>query len=232
MSITYALIPVRGGSKGLPRKNIRLLDGLPLVAYSIRAAQQAERVTRVFVSTEDQEIADVAARHGAEILFRPDELANDTAGSNEVVMHCCGQWEEQGTPPDVVVYLQATDIFRSRGIIDATVDALLRDASLDAVFAAMPDHKNYWAELPDGLMKMNRFPEAPRQSKIPLYREDTGIACATRFATARTRGRLGERNGLVAHDDHFTFIDIHTEEDLWLAETVVQHFKGTDRYAF
>lgn len=228
----YALIPARGGSKGLPRKNVRSLDGLPLIAYSIRSAIRAVRVSRVFVSTEDDEIAEVAVTQGAEVLIRPAELANDTAGSNEVVRHAAREWEDQGTVPDAVVYLQPTDIFRRQGIIDAVVDALIRDPALDAVFAAMPDHKNYWANLPEGLTRLSPFPEGPRQTKTPIYREDTGIACATRFRVAKARGRLGQRNGLVSHDDHFSSIDIHTEDDLWLAEAVVRKFKGTGRYDF
>lgn len=228
----FALIPARGGSKGLPRKNILPLDGRPLLDYTIGAARAAARVSRTFVSTEDAEIASVARACGAEVLDRPAELAGDRTTSNEVVKESCVVWEAMGRAPDAVVYLQATDIFRRRGIIDRCVEMLLEDASCEAAFAAFPEHKNYWAMRVDQAYRLNTNPDGPRQTRTPVFREDTGIACATRFRTAKTRGRLGDMNRIVEHDEEFAFIDIHTAEDLWLAEQVILKCKGTGRFEF
>jgi len=82
-----AIIPARGGSKGIPRKNIRLLAGKPLIAYTIEAARQSHKVDRVIVSTEDTEIAKIAARYGAEVIKRPEELAKDETPTIDVVLH-------------------------------------------------------------------------------------------------------------------------------------------------
>ena len=105
MTEILALIPARGGSKGIPRKNIRSFAGYPLIAWSIAAAQQASCVTRVIVSTDDQEIAAVAREHGAETPFlRPAEFAQDQTTDLPVFEHAL-QWleEKEGYQPDVVI---------------------------------------------------------------------------------------------------------------------------------
>ena len=228
----FAVIPARGGSKGLPRKNILPLDGRPLISYTIAAAKAAIRVSRTFVSTEDAAIAAVARAAGAEVLPRPAELADDRTTSDEVVRQACAAWEAIGTPPDAVVYLQVTDLFRRKGIIDECVEALIADTTLDAAFAAFPEHKNYWVIGAEGSRRLNPYPDAPRQTRTPVFREDTGIACATRFETAKARGRIGANNRIISHEDEFSFVDIHTAEDLWLAQQLVLRCKGTGRYDF
>ena len=110
--------------------------------------------------------------------------------------------------------------------------ALLDHPDVDAAFAVFPDHKNFWTESGCGFSRLNPLQDAPRQVKSPILREDTGVACATRFQVAREHGRLGAKNIPIVHDDGFSFIDIHNMEDLWLAEQVVQRCKGTGRYDF
>ena len=90
-----AIIPARGGSKGIPRKNLRLLCGKPLVAYSIEHALQARQVTRTVVSTDDPEIAGVASQYGAEVIMRPADLATDTAGTEPVLLHALSVLEQE-----------------------------------------------------------------------------------------------------------------------------------------
>lgn len=228
----FSVIPARGGSKGLPRKNIVILDGKPLIAYTIQASCAAKLVTRTFVSTEDDEIAAVAAEWGADVLKRPPELATDFATSNEVIVQSCQEFERNWEVPEFIVYLQATDVFRRAGIIDRCIETLIDRPEVDAAFAAFPDHKNFWSESSAGYRRLSPYPDAPRQVKPPIFREDTGIACATRFSVAKDCGRLGSNNIPVVHDDGFSYIDIHCAEDLWLAELVVQRFKGTGRYEF
>ena len=123
-----ALIPARGGSKGIPRKNIRPFAGYPLIAYSIAAALQAETVTRVIVSTDDQEIAEVARHFGAETPFlRPAELAADRTTDLPVFQHAL-HWlaEHENYHPEIVLHLHATSPVRPRGFIDQAV-RLLRE---------------------------------------------------------------------------------------------------------
>src|SRR6185436_3697400 len=114
-----AILPARGGSKGLPRKNVRLIAGKPLIAYSIEAARSSPLVSRVIVSTDDDEIADVSKRYGADVPFRrPAELAVDIAPTEPVLQHALAYVEEtERQPVDAVLFLQPTDIFRSQRIV-------------------------------------------------------------------------------------------------------------------
>jgi CMP-N-acetylneuraminic acid synthetase len=230
--LAYSIIPARGGSKGLPRKNIVKLCGKPLLAYTIEASRAASFVSRTFVSTEDAEIAEVAKVFDSEVLQRPSELSTDTATSNDVIRQSCEALEKKGEVPDIIVFLQVTDLFRRRGIIDECVQALIEDPRADAAFAVCPVHKNFWIRAEAGFSRLGPLHDLPRQLKPAILREDTGIACATRFHIAKMHGRFGVSNVPVIHEDEYSFIDIHDTEDLWLAEQVVQRYAGTGRYDF
>jgi N-acylneuraminate cytidylyltransferase len=123
----FAIIPARGGSQGIPRKNIRPLGGKPLIAHAIEAALQAQRVDRVIVNTEDDEIAEVARAHGAEVPFlRPAHLATDTASLGDVIQHTLTWFETlEGAAPDYFVQLLATSPFRPTGLIDHLVERVV-----------------------------------------------------------------------------------------------------------
>ena len=122
-----AIIPARGGSKSIPRKNIKLFASHPLLSYSIAAGVQAELVNRVIVSTDDEQIATVARQSGAEVPFiRPVELAQDNTPDLPVFKHALN-WlqEEQSYTPDVVVQLRPTSPIRPRGCVDRAIKLLL-----------------------------------------------------------------------------------------------------------
>lgn len=229
-----ATVLARGGSKGLPRKNIRILDGKPLIAYSIEAAKNSTHVSSVFVITEDAEIAEIAKSYGATILPEPTEFATDLSLPNDVLKNVVLPWLSQNSVPvDILVYLQITDLFRTKGIIDKAIEHLATHPELDSVFAAYPDHKNYWRKADDGYIKLAAdISNIARQKKENLYREDTGIVCATRPKTIQTGSRVGKHPGIVYNDTSFSSIDIHTEDDLWLAEQVVKKYKSTGVFEF
>lgn len=121
-----AVIPARGGSKRIPRKNIRMFSGKPMIAHSIEAALQSHLFDRVIVSTDDKEIADVAVQYGAEVPFmRPDGLSDDHAGTIDVIAHATGWLHEQGYSPSAVCCIYATapclqveDLRRAADIFD------------------------------------------------------------------------------------------------------------------
>jgi CMP-N-acetylneuraminic acid synthetase len=219
-----AIIPARGGSKGLPRKNIRLLAGKPLIAYSIEAAKGSPYVDRVVVSTDDPEIAEVSQQWGAEVPFlRPTELAQDLTPTEPVLAHAV-EWLErvEGYRVDVVLFLQPTDLFRTRSMVDETIRRLLADPSLDSVFVAYPTHKNFWRKVGDHYERLAPdLAYGPRQTREHLYREDTGLACATRAELIKKGKRVGERVGIVPNEDETSSIDIHTAFDFWLAEKIL-----------
>lgn len=118
-----ALIPARGGSKGIPRKNIRLLKGHPLIAYSIHAARESKYIDRVVVTTDSEEIAAVSRDYGAEVPFlRPAELATDTSRSVDALVHALHELETRGDVYDSMVLLQPTSPLRRSTEIDEAIE--------------------------------------------------------------------------------------------------------------
>lgn len=120
-----AVILARGGSKGIPRKNIINLHGSPLLSYTIDAALKAKSLYRVVVSTEDEEIAKVASEHGVEVIMRPHEYANDTAPIELALRHVVRMIEQQNIKIDIVLSLYANVPIRKEGVIDQVVEKLI-----------------------------------------------------------------------------------------------------------
>ncbi len=142
---TLAIIPARGGSKGIPRKNLHLLASKPLVAHSIEAALQAPSIHRVVVSTDDAEIAEVAQAYGAEVCLRPSEISGDAATSESALVHVLDELERaDGYRPDMVVFLQATSPYRWPQDIQAAYDLLVAEGA-DSLFSAGPMHGFVWS---------------------------------------------------------------------------------------
>lgn len=224
-----AIILARGGSKGLPGKNIKPVAGKPLVAYSIEACLNSGVCDDVLVSTDDEEIADVARAHGAWVPFlRPDELATDEARNEAVLVHVLEELERShGISYDIVVYQQPTDLFRSPSWIRQAVTLLGEDPELESAFVANETAKNFWVrDLDDEnwvrvLPEMANYMTRQNPNRRRLYREDTGVACATRASVVRSGRRIGDKVELIPNDDFRTGIDIHDEFDHWLAEQVI-----------
>lgn len=221
MTEVLAVIPARGGSKGIPRKNIRDFGGYPLLAWSVAAGQQAETVTRVIVSTDDAEIAAVAREWGAETPFlRPAEFAQDNTTDLPVFVHAL-EWlaEHEGYRPDVVVQLRPTSPIRPVGLVDAAVRKLLAHPDADCVRGVVPAGQNphkMW-RLPQGedgpmtnLLDVPGIAEpynAPRQSLPPVYWQ-TGHVDVIRPATILEKHSMsGERIYPLVIDPRYT-VDI------------------------
>lgn len=214
------LVPARGGSKGVPGKNLRLLDGRPLVAHSIEAALGARAVERVFLSTDDEAIAEAGRRAGAEVPFlRPAELARDESPMIDVVLHLVDWLDEQGDPLDALCLLQPTTPFRTSGDIDACVE-LLGSSGADTVLSVRPIPEEYhprWAYEMDraGALRLavdEAEPVSRRQDLPPAVHRDGGIY-VTRAEVVRDRRSLyGDRVvGYVSPDP--LWVNIDTEED-------------------
>lgn len=132
-----AVIPARGGSKTIPRKNIRDLAGLPLIAYSIKAGKAATSVDRLVVSTEDDEIAAVARRYGADVIRRPESLAQDDTPTQPVIEHAVTCLAEEGYSPDAVLTLQPTSPLRTARHIDEATALFAADPSADSLVSCV-----------------------------------------------------------------------------------------------
>lgn len=223
-SFVLAIIPARGGSKGLPRKNVLPVAGKPLIAYSVEAAKRCKLVNRVIVSTDDEEIAAAARNAGADVPFmRPAELSHDLAPTEPVLQHALQYVEEvDGQKVDIVLFLQPTDIFRRGGIVEKCIQRLIDDPTLDTVFPGFPTHKNYWRRVDGKWTKLAAdIKYGPRQKREHLYREDTGIACASRAHVIRAGRRVGENIDIIPYADDAVFIDVESEFTKWLADKVV-----------
>lgn len=176
---TVAVIPARGGSKGMPRKNIAELCGKPLIAWTIEAALNSATLTRTYVTTEDEEIAEIAARYGATVIARPAELATDDARSEDVVLHALDATAQLGDSARYFALLQPTSPLRHEGHIDALVTAALQ-AGLGCAWSVTAVEHHPWKMLleRDGELRPVAQVEAlsaPRQSLPRAYRQNGAI---------------------------------------------------------
>lgn len=218
-----AVVPVRGGSKGVPRKNVREVGGKPLVVWTIEQALEVPGL-RVVVSTDDEEIADVARAAGAEVPFlRPPELAQDTTATEPVVAHVIDHLEAQGYRPMGVVLLQATSPIRLPGTVAKAVDRF-RVGDLDSLVGVVPQTPFLWhaTDPPTAEYDVDR---RPRRQDLDvgsfLYRE-TGSLYVTRPDLYHEPGnRIGGRVGLFVMDE-IEGIDIDTETDLAVADLTLR----------
>jgi len=224
---TIAIICARGGSKGLPRKNLKLLDGHPLIGRVVQQAVQSAAIDTVLVTTDDLEIAKIAEDYGAEVPFtRPDDLAEDLTTTEDTLKHALLSYEELfGIKYDICVFLTATDIFREPRWIDQVVEKLKSSPELESVFVGLQTHKNFWEQQDDGSWERLRpwmASYSSRQVRRSIVREDTGLGCASRAWLWREGRRIGDRVEIITNDDDFTGIDIHHQEDLDLAQAALQ----------
>ncbi len=227
-----AVVQARGGSKGLPRKNLRLLRGHPLVAYSIASGLAARSITRVIMSTDDEEIADVARQYGAEVPFmRPAELAGDDTPDFPLFDHAI-RWlaDQENYTPQIVVQLRPTTPLRPRGMLDEAVRILQSDPRADCVRGVtVPKQTPYkmWRDGEDGCLLPlieTSFPEPynmPRQ-KLPAAYWQTGHVDVIRTNTiVEARSLTGSRVRPIMIDLNYC-VDIDTLVDFDLAERAIE----------
>ncbi len=237
MTDILAIIPARGGSKGIPRKNVRDFAGYPLVAYSIAAGRQAQSVTRVIVSTDDEEIAAVARQYGAETPFlRPAEFAQDNSTDLPLFEHAL-HWLalQESYHPDVVVQLRPTSPIRPRDCVDRAVSLLLVHPDADSVRGVVPagqnPHKMWRLSGEDAPMKnlldvpgINEPYNAPRQALPQIYWQ-TGHVDAVRAGTILEKHSMsGRRIYPLVIDPRYT-VDIDNLNDWARYEAMV--YSGT-----
>lgn len=220
------IIPARGGSKRIPKKNIKMLEGKPLVAYSIEAGLKSKYISRVIVSTEDDEIAAISEDLGAEVLQRPIELAQDTTKTAPVLIDVVNNLEKQGYFPDIVVLLQPTCPLRDENLIDAVLDKLI-NSNNDSIFTAhvrchtMP----LWKKHHDGHMSsLYDYHLRPRSQERHLneliYSEDGACYAIKIDSFKKHKDFIGE------HADVYEtpyLIDIDTEQDF---EKATKYLRG------
>ncbi|MBL9000697.1 MAG: acylneuraminate cytidylyltransferase family protein [Phycisphaerae bacterium] len=209
-----AIIPARGGSKGLPRKNVLPLAGRPLIAHTIGHALTSRRVTRTVVSTDDAEIELVSRAAGAEVVHRPPALATDASPSEGAVSHVLDALcESEGYLPDLVVFLQATSPLREAGDIDGAIHLLLREEA-DSVLSVCASHDFLWTNDGRGARPLNYDPaRRPRRQEMqPQFRENGSIYVFRTVGYLKHRCRLFGKVGLfVQTARHGMQVDTETD---------------------
>jgi CMP-N-acetylneuraminic acid synthetase len=221
------IIPARGGSKGLPGKNLRILGGRSLIGHAIASAREASMLSRFIVSTDSREIAEEARRHGAEVPFlRPAELASDEAGMVPVLQHAVA-WLERTAAirPNLIVTLQPTSPFRTGSDIDRTIHKLLETSADSAQTATEATYHPFFMKTLDGDRTIPLFPEGHkfvrRQDAPPVY-QPSGAVYVTRYEVLMEQGRvLGEDNRAVVMG-YEASVNIDTGWDFMLAELILR----------
>lgn len=184
------MIPARGGSKGIPGKNLREVGGVPLLARTIRAARAATRVDQVIVSSDDEALLSLARSEGATAIRRPQELADDTASSESALLHTLQELRTQAVCPSLLVFLQCTSPFTRGDEID-TVIAALEEAGAAMAFSAVAWHGFLWSLNGEGWgIGVNHDAEAPRRRRqeLPPCWLETGAIYVMRTADFEAAG--------------------------------------------
>lgn len=223
------LVPARGGSKGIPGKNVRLLGGKPLLAHTAEAALAARRLSRVVLTTDDEEIAEVGRRLGLEVPFlRPAELARDDTPTLPVVQHAVAELERSGDVFEAVCLLQPTSPFRRPEDIDSCVE-LLEAEGLDAVISVLPvppEYNPHWVYFRDGegLLRLatgEAQPISRRQELPPAFHRDGTVYVVKREILMRENSLFGTRLGGFVISDPGRSVNLDTLADWDRAESLV-----------
>jgi len=219
-----AIIPIRGEDKEFKNGGMPIIGGKPLISYTIESAKESELIDRIIVSTDSQDIANVAREYGAEIPFiRPKELSDKDVGIVPVLKHCV-LWLEKNENylTDIVVLMEVTHPIRERGLIDRVLKTLLEE-ELDSVFVAHEERHDFWIANEFGELEMLSVEgNQPRHLKKPIYREMGGIACATKAQFIKEGKRIGGRVGLIPLRDISAIVDTHDEQGLLLVEKIME----------
>ncbi|MCB1725303.1 MAG: acylneuraminate cytidylyltransferase family protein [Chromatiaceae bacterium] len=221
-----AIVPARGGSKGLPRKNIRELAGKPLIAWTLDAARDSRYVDRCIVSTDDDEIAAVARAHGGDVPFlRPPELAGDDANTHDAIVHALSLLPAF----DILVLLQPTSPLRGSEDIDGTLETLLRHRAPSCVSVVEPAKSPYWSYRVDAHQRLQPLLD-PQYSR--MRRQDLPHAFVLNGAVYAAHTAWLIDNGGALGDGTVPYVmppersvDIDTAFDFELAALYLRHHR-------
>ena len=224
-----AIIPARGGSKSIPKKNITDFLGKPLLVWSIEAAKNSKFVQGVYVSTDDKEIAAVAEAYGAKVVWRPQEIAGDLSPSEEALQHAIGEIEKTGQEQiDYVVFLQATSPLRETKDVDNAVEKIMAEGA-DSLFsgAAIGDFF-IWRKLGDMLESVNYDYKnrKRRQDFGEQFVENGSLYVFKPSILAEHNNRLGGKI-VVSEMEFYKSFEIDDAEDLEFCEALAR-IKGFD----
>ena len=224
-SAIWAIITARGGSKGLPRKNVRELLGKPLIAYSIEAARQCPLINRTIVSTDDQEIKQVSLAYGAEVIDRPEQFSQDDSSSQDAVRHAVISLSKTFPAPDFIVLLQPTSPCRTGKHITECLNTFVAGTYNSAISVCEADHHPYKMFTIDShalnpLFNIDSL-HLPRQKLPPVYRQN-GAIYVVRIPLFLQKDTFFIPPVMPYIMHSFDSIDIDTGHDLAMAALILQ----------
>jgi CMP-N-acetylneuraminic acid synthetase len=216
-----AFIPARGGSKRLPRKNIRVFAGQPLIAHSIAQAQASRFIDRCVVSTDDEETGGIAQRYGAEVVWRPAELATDTASTGAAAQHLLQAVAPTGC--EALVTLQPNCPLRPTGLIDQAVD-LFRTLGADSVVSVTKTVEK-WGTIEQPWFRPSYRPGTRGQEMPDRYYENGVLYVSRADLVLQTAGIFGARVAPLVLDALYARGDIDTELDFEIAQFLFERYR-------
>ena len=227
-----AIIPARGGSKGVPRKNVKLMNGHPMIYYTIKSALNSHRITRTVVSTDDQEISKVAIECGAEVPFiRPIELSNDAAPTLPVLKHAINYLkEDENYNPNIVVLLFPTYPLRNSEDVDAVIEKLIATKAESVCSVYETDKHPYWMSKIEGdksFFFKNRKTRISRRQDLPKYYMLGGgiFAYYTKDLMKLKNTHFSLKDNRVIIMPQERCIDIDNPKDFVIAEALMKHYQ-------
>ncbi len=214
-----AIIPARGGSKGIPRKNIRLLAGKPLIAYTIEAASKSKYIDRAIVSTEDEEIAEISKLHSAEVIKRPNGLGEDNVTLDPVIFHAVNSIEKkEDIKYDFVLTIQPTSPLLTTETLNKTIEIML-NGDYDTLISVKDETHLYWTKKEGDFIPIYKE-RKNRQNLDPIYKE-TGAILISKRESIIEDNRIGDKIFLFEIPKEES-IDIDTYQDWWIAENLLK----------
>lgn len=223
------IVPARGGSKSISRKNLRPICGKPLVCHAIEAGLASQYIDRVIVSTDDQEIANVARTAGAHVPFvRPAQLAGDHVGPVPVLQHAVGWLEAHGERVNAVVTLQPTSPLRKASHIDAAIRKFIETGADTVVTVCAVEYSPYWMQRLDGDRLTPFMPEGmktPRRQDLPPVFQLNGAVYVMRRDVVMEQGRVFGDDTRAIVMSREESIDIDEELDFALAELIASRMR-------
>ncbi len=223
------IIPARGGSKGIKLKNLQKINKKPLIYYPINAAKKSKVIDDIFVSTDSRKIAITSKKYGAEVPFlRKTKFAGDFVTTEETLKNALLEFEKfKNKKYDICVFLTCTNLFRKVEWIKKAVNTLKKKRNIESVFSVHKIYKHFWHIENNKLKKVCKWMNSytSRQIAPKLFREDTGLTCASRSYLWRSGKRIGKKVEIIINEDSITGIDIHNKFDLEMARFVFKFLK-------
>jgi len=214
----------RKNSRGLKNKNIKMFLNKPLIQHTIDYAKKIKSITDIIISTDDPKVVEIAKKNKCIVIFpRPKVLSNDTASSVAALYHAAKHMIKNNYDFDIFAYLQVTEPFRPKNILQECIDNLINNKNINSSFAGYKVKKNFWFKIGKNYKMISPLRESflPRQKRNPIFREDCGIALASRKKVLINKKKIYENPvKIVPYSGYEGLLDIHSKKDIILAKTL------------